>query len=135
MLTSLKIRYHQGKQFIPDPTKVTVPGIFRGRPVITSVQCNTERLRNICPTGAILDNPLCLDLGKCVFCGECARLFPEKIQFTKDYFLASNQRNNLLIVEGEDKSITLDADLIRKEIRSIFKRSLKLRQVSAGGDK
>ena len=35
MLDNLKIIYHQGKQFIPDVTTAKVPGIFRGRPVIS----------------------------------------------------------------------------------------------------
>ena len=36
MLKTIKILYHQGKQFIPDLTKAKVPGIFRGRPEISS---------------------------------------------------------------------------------------------------
>ncbi|HEX7411178.1 MAG TPA: NADH:ubiquinone oxidoreductase [Bacteroidales bacterium] len=134
MLNNLKILFHQGKQFIPDITTVSVPGIFRGRPVISSAGVDEQELMAICPTGAIAGNPVSIDLGKCTFCGECAFAFPGKIHFTTDYKIAANRRNDLIIAEGIDAPIKLDANSIRKEIHSYFGGSLKLRQVSAGGD-
>jgi len=134
MLNNLKIMYHQGKQYIPDVTTVEVPGIFRGRPIISDVRINTEELIQLCPTNAINREPISIDLGKCTFCGECAFAFPEKIRFTKDYKLSTNERNRLIVVEGQDKPIDLNPDLIRKEIHKLFGGSLKLRQVSAAGD-
>ena len=134
MLNNLKILYHQGKQYIPDVTTVKVPGIFRGRPVISSAMVNTEELSAICPTNAITSNPVRIDLGKCTFCGECAIAFPDKIQFTTDYKISANRRNDLIIAEGIDAPMQLDEDTIRKEIHGYFGSSLKLRQVSAGGD-
>jgi Ni,Fe-hydrogenase III small subunit len=134
MLSEIKILLHQGKQYIPDVTTVEVPGIFRGRPVISNVAADGNCLVALCPTGAITANPICLDMGKCVFCGECQRKFPEKIKFTKDYKIASNTREGLLVKEGEDKPIVIDAKVVRSEIRRLFSRSLKLRQISAAGD-
>jgi Ni,Fe-hydrogenase III small subunit/ferredoxin len=134
MLNNLKILFHQGKQFIPDVTTVTVPGIFRGRPVISNAVADEQELMAICPTGAIAQNPVRIDMGKCTFCGECALAFPEKIRFTTDYKIAANRRNDLIIAEGIDEPVILDADSIRKVIRTYFGGSLKLRQVSAGGD-
>ena len=134
MLDNLKIVYHQGKQFIPNPTTVEVPGIFRGRPVISREKVNETELLNLCPTGAITNNPIKIDLGKCTFCGECAMRFPEKISFTKDYKLSSNERTNLIVKEGEDKPIEVNPDTVREEIHRVFGRSLKLRSISAGGD-
>lgn len=134
MLSEIKILYHNGKQYIPDVTKVEVPGIFRGRPVISREQVDTLRLVSVCPTNAILPDPVRIDLGRCVFCGECAFAFPEKVKFTKDYKLSSNKRENLIVHEGEDKPIEMDDSSIRKEVRKLFRNSLKLRQVSAGGD-
>jgi Ni,Fe-hydrogenase III small subunit len=134
MFSTLKILYHQGKQYIPDPTKVTVPGIFRGRPEISFEKVDEHYLSEICPTGAISTSPVRIDLGKCSFCGECARLFPSKIRFTKDYKLSVNVREKLVISEGVNTPITIDPDLVRIGIRKIFRGSLKLRQVSAGGD-
>ncbi|NVO18139.1 MAG: NADH:ubiquinone oxidoreductase [Bacteroidetes bacterium] len=134
MLDNLKILYHQGKQYIPDLTKAEVPGIFRGRPVISASEVDEAKLVELCPTGAIQANPVSIDLGKCTFCGECAFAFPGKIQFTKDYKLSVNSRTDLVIIEGSDKPLELRPELIRKEIKSFFGGSLKLRQVSAGGD-
>ena len=134
MLNNLKILFHQGKQYIPDVTKAKIPGIFRGRPIITFEQVDEEKLVDLCPTGAITGSPIAIDLGKCTFCGECSFAFPKKIQFTTDYKMATNARNALIIQQGQDVPIELDPALIRNEIQDLFSDSLKLRQVSAGGD-
>ncbi len=134
MLENLKIVFHQGKQYIPDPTTVEVPGIFRGRPVISLEKVDETELIALCPTNAITNQPIQIDLGKCTFCGECALRFPEKISFTKEYKIASNERERLIVKEGEDKTIEVNPDTVRKEIHRVFGKSLKLRQVSAGGD-
>ena len=134
MLDHLKILWHQGKQYIPDVRRVEVPGIFRGRPIISRADFDGAALTGICPTKAIGLSPVSIDLGRCTFCGECSLRFPEKIQFTKDYRIASNVRERLIVKEGDEDRISFDEEEIRKEIKSLFGRSLKLRQVSAGGD-
>jgi Ni,Fe-hydrogenase III small subunit len=134
MYNNLKILYHQGKQFIPDVTTAKVPGIFRGRPVISSAKVDEMQLVSICPTEAISTRPVSIDLGKCTFCGECEMRFPEKIHFTTDYKISANERESLVIQEGDEKAIAINPSKVRKEIHSLFGRSLKLRQVSAGGD-
>lgn len=134
MIKTLKILFHQGKQYIPDLRKAKVPGIFRGRPEISVKKIDERALSDVCPTNAILTGPVSIDLGKCTFCGECARLFPDKIKFSTDYKLSSNIRENLIITEGSVNPIVLDPEKVRKEIRKYFRGSLKLRQVSAAGD-
>jgi Ni,Fe-hydrogenase III small subunit len=134
MISDIRILLHQGKQYIPDIATVEVPGIFRGRPVISKDQTDTIQLVELCPTGAISADPLRIDLGKCVFCGECQFAFPSRINFTKDFKMASCSREDLIIHEGRNEAITIRPDQVRKEIRKYFGRSLKLRQVSAGGD-
>ena len=134
MINNIKILVHQGKQYIPDITTVEIPGIFRGRPIISNEKIDEKALEEICPTGAISINPVQLDLGKCTFCGECAFAFPDKIKFTKEYKIATNNRERLVVKEGEENLIVLNPDLIRKEISDYFSGSLKLRQVCAGGD-
>ncbi|MDD2595748.1 MAG: NADH:ubiquinone oxidoreductase [Bacteroidales bacterium] len=158
MIDTFKILFHQGKQYIPDVTKAKVPGIFRGRPVISNEKVDLQALVGICPTGAISEGAttvagsvgsncaksslpaqtasegLSIDLGKCLFCGECERCFPRKIHFTQDYKIATNNRNNLIVREGEDTPIHFDDTLRRPEISRLFRHSLKLRQVSAAGD-
>lgn len=134
MFENFKILYRQGKQYIPDVTQAKVPGIFRGRPIISTEKVDENELAEHCPLNAISTNPLSIDLGKCSFCGECAIAFPNKIKFTADYKIATNERERLIITEGDDRPIELNADLIRKEVYECFSSSLKLRQVSAGGD-
>lgn len=143
VFSEMRILYHQGKQYIPDVTTVEVPGIFRGRPVIQTAAAaagaadsatDISYLTDLCPTGAIDLEPLRIDLGKCIFCGECARACPSRITFTKDYKIFSTTRNGLIISEGNDQQMTIKAGEVRKEIRKYFGTSLKLRQVSAAGD-
>lgn len=134
MFDNVKIVYHQGKQFIPDVTTAKVPGIFRGRPVISSEKVDEAKLISLCPVDAISASPVSIDLGKCTFCGECARRFPNKVQFTTDYKISTNERDRLIIKEGDDKPIEVNPETVRDEIHRVFGRSLKLRQVSAGGD-
>jgi len=134
MFENIKIVYHQGKQFIPDTATAKVPGIFRGRPVISTEKVDEKELLELCPVDAISVNPVSIDLGKCTFCGECAMRFPEKIKFTTDYKISTNERERLIIGEGEDGPIKVNSETVRKEIHQLFGHSLKLRQISAGGD-
>ena len=134
LISELKIMVHNGQQFIHDVTKAVVPLPFRGKPEITTSKVDEEELAGICPVGAISTNPVRLDLGKCTFCGECAIAFPEKIRFTNHHKIAANEREKLILAENDFTEIRVNPDKIRKEIRSAFGRSLKLRQVSAGGD-
>ena len=134
MLDTLKLRIYQGQQFIKDIKNAPMREQFRGFPCIKSADCDVEMLKSVCPTGAISANPLSIDMGKCTFCGECSRKFANNIQFTNYYKLASTDRNKLIITEdmlAEDYNKT--AFEVRKEIKKIFGKSLKLRQVSAGG--
>lgn len=134
MIKNIKIVYHQGKQFIPDVTNAKVPGIFRGRPIISLEKVNENELLELCPVDAISANPVSIDLGKCTFCGECAKRFPEKITFTTDFKISSNERDRLIVKEGEEKLIQVDPKNVRKDIHRLFSQSLKLREVCAGGD-
>lgn len=134
MFEEVKVIAHNGKQYITDLRKAVVPAPFRGRPVITAASADEQRIAAVCPLGAIATAPLCIDLGKCAFCGECANAFPEKIRFTNDHKLATNVREHLLVKEGDDTAVTIDQQMIRAEVKATFGRSLKLRQVSAGGD-
>ncbi len=133
IIEEIKIQKQHGKQFIKDLATQPVPGPFKGRPEISFEKVDDSKVVDLCPTNAITANPLRIDLGKCVFCGECSLAFPNKIRFTTDYRLATNDRNKLIIQEGETGPIHLNEAKIRKEIQSLFGRSLKLRQISAAG--
>ena len=129
MLETLKLRIYQGQQFIKDISNAQMREQFRGFPIITDAQVDGS----ICPTGAISNNPLSIDMGKCTLCGACARKY-DSIKFSNYYKLASTDRNKLIItpnMTGEEYNKT--AFEVRKEIKKVFGKSLKLRQVSAGG--
>ena len=129
MLETLKLRIYQGQQFIKDIPNAQMREQFRGFPIITDAQVDGS----ICPTGAISNNPLSIDMGKCTLCGACARKY-DSIKFSNYYKLASTDRNKLIItpnMTGEEYNKT--AFEVRKEIKKVFGKSLKLRQVSAGG--
>ena len=126
---------HQGKQYIPDVTKAVLPDLHPGRPVLDSKPCRESCSLCVqhCPVKAIVNPPLQLNLGKCVFCSECETQCPEsKIHFSADYKIASNCREKLIITEGNDMLSLMNPDAIRKEIKRCFGRSLKLRLVSDG---
>ena len=133
ILEELKILNQHGRQFIPDITKPQLPGPFKGRPEISLEKVDEDALAALCPTGAISKAPVSIDLGKCVMCGECAFAFPSKIKFTKDYKIATNIRENLIVKEGDLNTITLSESKIRNEIQRLFGRSIKLREISAAG--
>lgn len=128
---ALKVRQSQGKQFVPD-VRAANPVGFRGLPVISTALCESGCSKCVedCPTTAIQLNPFTLDLGKCVFCDECARVCPsQKVTFSAGYRMASDTREGLVIREGSNLSPVEASEQIKK----LFGRSLKLRSVSAGG--
>ena len=136
IIEEIKILKHHGKQFIPDVTKSQVSPLFRGRPLIKPgiPDALAEELQNICPSQAIATKPFSIDLGKCVFCKECAFKGLGNIEFINDYKTSANKREDLIIKEGNSNPITIDKSIVRPEIRKLFKHALKMRQVSAGGD-
>ncbi len=135
ILPKIKVLRSHGRQYIPDLNAVELTEEFRGRPVLTA-SGPAEELRKaaaLCPTGAIATAPLSLDLGRCLFCGECARTAPGSIRFTNDYRMGSATREGLVVRPG-DTFVRFDADRVRREIVSFFGHTLKLREVCAGGD-
>ena len=131
----IKVLKSHGWQYIPDLNDVTLTEEFRGRPVLslTNDMSDVEAPANMCPTAAISTAPFALDMGRCMFCGECALRAPKNIRFTNDYKIGSTSRK-ALIVKPSDESVNFHPENIRTEIPKLFGRALKLRQVSAGGD-
>ena len=136
MLKELRILSDHGKQFIPDLRKQPVSERFRGLPVISDDISVSEikSVSDLCPVSAIDRQKGAIDLGKCAFCNECALFLPGRIRFTNDYRIASNKSEDLVIRPGQSGAPGIDETVIRKDVRRLFRRGLKLREVSAGGD-
>lgn len=129
---SIAVRVSQGTQYIKDPRQ-TSPAGFRGRPVVGEAACATgcEACVAACPTEAIRLDPVRIDLGRCVMCGDCAPACPAaKLGFTNDVQLASTERAGLTISAARPAP---DPVKVSQALRSRFGHSLKLRSVSAGG--
>lgn len=108
---------------------------FQGWPSLNPKLCddNCSKCATACPTDAIdvSKQDLRLDLGRCLFCRECESLCPEgAIRFSNDYQLACRDRTDLVADGNAERRLTAALD---EKIRKLFGRSLKLRQVSAGG--
>lgn len=132
MLDTLKARIYQGKQFIKDIENAQMREQFRGFPVLKN-GIDTSACEGVCPTGALNLNPLSIDMGKCTFCGACERVC-NAIDLSNGYKLASTSRENLVITpETTYEDYLKSAVEVKKEIVQMFGKSLKLRQVSAGG--
>lgn len=136
MYKEIKILRQHGIQYVKDLRNQPVSELFRGRPVISPdiTEGEIEKVSSLCPAGAIDRQSGSIDLGKCVFCRECEFCLSKKIRFTNDYRISASRREDLLIRPGVDAPVRLDVKVVRKELRKVFRRSLKLRQVSAGGD-
>ncbi len=134
----LKILRSHGQQAIPDLDAVELTPRFRGRPELTepadaAERADLEAAAALCPTGALSAAPFALDLGRCLFCGECALRARRCIRFTNDYRIGSPTREGLVMRPGMTAVPFAPSD-VRPELAGYFGQSLKLREVSAGGD-
>lgn len=133
-------RLRRGCETIPYPhgPAPALPDRHGGGLRVQVTQCRDQCAAcvAVCPTEAITrtsEQPVRLDLGRCVFCAECVKACPTgAITHSGDHRLAVRQRNDLVLGETGREQPHLAAALDDK-LRRLFGRSLKLRQVSAGG--
>ncbi|MBM3880436.1 MAG: 4Fe-4S dicluster domain-containing protein [Verrucomicrobia bacterium] len=90
----------------------------------------------VCPTEAIsrpASQPVALDLGRCLFCAECVKVCPTgALSHTGSHALAAQRRADLVLGAPGCEQVRL-ATALAGELHRLFGRSLRLRQVSAGG--
>jgi len=135
VIKPLLARLQQKHRTVSFPKGTPVlPERFRGRPVVDSSKCATgcKLCVDSCPIGAIKKekNALSIDLGKCLFCAQCeGNCSCGAIKFSREYRLAARTKKDLLL-NGQEMKL---AEALDKRMKKLFGRSLKLRQVSAGG--
>jgi Ni,Fe-hydrogenase III small subunit/NAD-dependent dihydropyrimidine dehydrogenase PreA subunit len=130
MLKSIRVRMSQGEQFVRD-LRAARPSGFRGLPVVDEGPCGAgcDACRDACPTEALRGDPLTVDLGRCVFCGACEEECPDgRIRFTNNPRMAARTPEELVVTSTAAPNVVEDG-----AIAKLFGRSLKMRQVSAGG--
>jgi Ni,Fe-hydrogenase III small subunit/ferredoxin len=110
-----------------------MPDRFRGSPLLDPSKCKDgcRICVDVCPTDAIaIDEGLELDLGRCLFCTDCTDACPEgAIAFSKNHAMSTRARDDLIVRTVFDAH----AKALDAQMKKLFGRSLKLRQVSAGG--
>lgn len=141
MLRAALERLRQKRRTVAFPDGApNLPDRLRGRPAVDAAICPPACLAApacaaACPVGAIRPGegpgaaPV-IDLGRCLFCTDCMAACPTgAIAFTPEYRLAARKREHLHL---PDRTLRL-AEALDARARRLFGRSLKLRQVSAGG--
>lgn len=135
MLKVIAERLRQGMRTVAFPSgEPWLPPRLRGLPRLEKGLCveGCSACLPSCPVGALRVGPTgpVLDLGKCTFCGECEKACPTgAITFTNGHALSSRTRDGLILHPGETPRV----EALGREMQRLFGRSLKLRQVSAGG--
>lgn len=136
MLNILRARIFQGHRTVAYPKREPIlPMRFCGCPRWDAMRCKAgcKACAEVCPTDCIRrTGPVGwqLDLGRCLFCGKCAQVCTEgALTFTQEYRMATCTREALLI----DQNNVPPMEALQSAMRDVFGRSLKLRQVSAGG--
>jgi len=137
MLRITRERLHQRFRTTPFPRGAppALPDRFRGLPRIDHALTSRGCVAAVasCPTGALareVDGRLSLDLGRCIFCAECSRSCSSgAITFTSDYRLAVRAREDLVPADTGLRRAAALGERLRRHLC----RSLRLRQVSAGG--
>lgn len=140
VLDTLAHRLRRGCQTMayPKGAAPALPERHGGALKVDAARCaeGCELCVALCPTQAIArpsGKPVTLDLGRCVFCSACVEACPEAaITHTNDHRMAVRRREDLQIGAPGYEELRLAAALDGK-LRKLFGRSLRLRQVSAGG--
>jgi Ni,Fe-hydrogenase III small subunit/formate hydrogenlyase subunit 6/NADH:ubiquinone oxidoreductase subunit I len=122
----------------PDGPAPALPDRHGGALRLDTSRCSEgcAQCLEVCPVGAISPakgHGVRLDLGRCLFCGDCVAACPHgAISTTSDHRLATRRREDLILGAPGQEELRL-AQALDKKMKSLLGRSLRLRQVSAGG--
>lgn len=133
MIHVLKNRFEQGNRTSKYPKEpIHLYERYRGLPTINK-SCSIGLIKecaDICPQEAIHVDKKRIDLGRCVFCGQCeTKSKGQFVTFTQNFELAVAQKDHLL-TDGTLPALAAEA---KAHFKKLFGRSLQLRQVSAAG--
>jgi Ni,Fe-hydrogenase III small subunit len=130
MFQEILARLKQKHRTMPYPKEpVPLPERFRGFPRLAPGEAGDEAPAALCPYGAFSGGSRpTLDMGKCLFCAECP-LSP-RLDFSADHRLAASNRRDLMVGPGDEPCL---AQPLAPDLRKLLGRSLKFREVSAGG--
>jgi formate hydrogenlyase subunit 6/NADH:ubiquinone oxidoreductase subunit I len=133
-----RVRHDRQTMAYPNGPPPSVPERHGGALRVDSSKC-TEGCNAcvpVCPTQAITrptGSSVALDFGRCIFCAASVEACPTRaITQTGDHRMAARGREDLLLGKPGEEEVRLAAALNEK-LRRLFGRSLRLRQVSAGG--
>lgn len=134
MLSIIRERLRQGHRTGKFPKQEPqLPERFRGLPQLTTGLTAEQVAAAVasCPFAALhaQEDKLGLDLGRCLFCADCPAAASGALRFSGDYRLATRRRDDLVYDDGVYRL----AERLEARMLKLFGRSLKLRQVSAGG--
>jgi Ni,Fe-hydrogenase III small subunit len=134
MLAIIRERLRQGHRTGKFPKiEPNLPERFRGLPTVARDLAPEVCAAAVsgCPFGALTDQAgsLQVDLGRCLFCADCPAVTLGALSFSNDYRLAARLRGDLVL----EHEVYRLAEKLEKRMLKLFGRSLKLRQVSAGG--
>jgi Ni,Fe-hydrogenase III small subunit/Pyruvate/2-oxoacid:ferredoxin oxidoreductase delta subunit len=136
MLRILLERIRQGHRTAGYPAQEpSLPDRYRGRPEIKPEAC-PESCRvclDACPTEALAreGTGMRLDLARCLFCAACETACPHgAIRMSREYRMSARSRAGLVVGGVETQRMAL---AVHEQACRLFGRSLKLREVSAGG--
>jgi Ni,Fe-hydrogenase III small subunit/ferredoxin len=117
---------------VPEPAPVG----FHGRIDVIDDAGAAPELASVCPTAAIaVDHAgsVRLDRGRCILCGDCVRVAPERFAVGSDYETAALSRG-ALVADGTHKSgMQVGRSTLGQRARAL-RRSIHVRHIDCGSD-